>query len=471
MISEKLFFPKSIAIIGASPDADKGSSRVLTTLLRHGYQGKVYPVNPKYGEVFGLKCCPSLREIPDAVDLVYITIPAQLIFEVLEECAVKGVEYVIIRSSGFAETEDGRVRQERIQEFAQRSKIRVMGPNSIGFVNSHCGIVLYSHISLGAGELTKGHIGLISQSGGVSGAIYNLAQDKGIGFSYVISTGSESDLDTLDFMEYLVNDEKTKVIAGFVEGLKDGKRFMSIADLAARRQKPLVIMKVGKTEKGTKVATSHTGAVAGEDKIFEAACKQKGVIRVDSPDELYEIANLLAVAKPPFGNRVGMITSSGGAAILMADQSEELGLNVPSLSSGTIESLSAFLPKYSTVSNPLDITGGLSEEIFHKCLEILGQDENLDLVVVATSTVGNRRSEERARRISETAKNLGKPLIAIWLGGSLVASGVKILSREGLPSFANYQTGLKGVRALMAYAAFLKRHQKVKGDPYGRDPN
>jgi acetyltransferase len=462
MVSRSLFFPKSIAIIGASPESEKGSARVLSSLLKHGYRGKIYPINPKYGEIEWLRCYSSLTKIPDDIDLAYITIPARLILEVLGECVAKKVSYVIIRSSGFAETgEEGKAKQKEIEEFLQKSNIRLMGPNSIGFVNVHEGIVLYSHISLSIERLIRGHIGLISQSGGISGAIFNLAQDKGIGFSYLISTGSESDLDILDFMEYLIKDENTKVIAAFIEGLKDGKRFMSIADLAAQERKPLVIMKVGKTERGIRTAASHTGALSGKDQIFDAAFKQRGIIRVESPDELYEIANLFTITKPPDGDRVGIITSSGGTAVLMADQSEELGLNLPLVSEKTKKALLAILPKYSTISNPLDITGGLTEETFNKCLEVFGRDENLDLIVVATSTVGKKRSEERANHMVEVAKSLRKPLIGIWIGGSLVHPGVEILKKEGIPSFQNYQIGLKGVKALIEYNRFLKRHQRI----------
>jgi acyl-CoA synthetase (NDP forming) len=322
--------------------------------------------------------------------------------------------------------------------------------------------VLYSHISLSTEKLIRGHIGLISQSGGMSGAIFNLAQDKEIGFSYLISTGSESDLDILDFMEYLVSDKNTKVIAVFMEGLKDGKRFMSIANLALQERKPLVIMKVGKTEKGTRTAASHTGALSGKDQIFDAAFKQMGIIRVESPDELYEIANLFTMTQLPNSDQVGIITSSGGTAVLMADQSEELGLTLPNVSESTRQTLSNILPKYSTISNPLDITGGLTEETFQKCLEAFGRDESLDLIVVATSTVGKRRSEERANRMVEIAKSLRKPLIGIWIGGSLVDPGVKILRKEGVPSFQNYQIGLKGVKALIEYSKFLKGQQRIQ---------
>jgi len=459
---EKLFFPKSIAIIGASPESEKGSARVLSSLLKHGYQGKIYPVNPKYEEIEGLRCYPSLTKIPDDIDLAYITIPARLILEVLGECVAKKVSYVIIRSSGFAETgEEGKAKQKEIGEFLRKSNIRLLGPNSIGYVNVHGRTVLYSHISLGAERLIKGHIGLISQSGGISGALFNLAQDKGIGFSYLISTGSESDLNALDFMEYLIKDENTKVIAAFVEGLRDGKRFMSIADLAIQMRKPLVIMKVGKTERGIKTAASHTGALSGKDHFYDAAFKQKGITRVDSLDELYEIAYLFTITKLPEGDRVGIITSSGGTAVLMADQSEELGLNFPSVSEETKQTLLGILPKYSTISNPLDITGGLTEETFHKCLEIFGRDKNIDLIVVATSTVGKKRSEERAHRMIETARNLEKPLIALWIGGSLINPGVEILKKEGVPSFQNYQIGLKGVKALIEYNRFLKREQRI----------
>jgi acyl-CoA synthetase (NDP forming) len=463
MNNENLFVPKSIAIVGASPESDKGSARVLSSLLKHGYKGKIYPINPKYEEIERLKCYPNLTKVPDDIDLAYITIPARLIFEVLRECVAKKVSYVIIRSSGFAETgEEGKSRQKEIEEFLRKHNIRLMGPNSIGFVNVHGEIVLYSHISLSTEKLIRGHIGLISQSGGMSGAIFNLAQDKEIGFSYLISTGSESDLDILDFMEYLVSDKNTKVIAVFMEGLKDGKRFMSIANLALQERKPLVIMKVGKTEKGTRTAASHTGALSGKDQIFDAAFKQMGIIRVESPDELYEIANLFTMTQLPNSDQVGIITSSGGTAVLMADQSEELGLTLPNVSESTRQTLSNILPKYSTISNPLDITGGLTEETFQKCLEAFGRDESLDLIVVATSTVGKRRSEERANRMVEIAKSLRKPLIGIWIGGSLVDPGVKILRKEGVPSFQNYQIGLKGVKALIEYSKFLKGQQRIQ---------
>ncbi len=461
MVPDSFFAPRSVALIGASPESEKGSSRVLSSLLKHGYQGKIYPVNPKYDEIEGLKCYPDLAAISDDIDLVYITIPAKFVFQTLRECAAKKIANVIIRSSGFAETGDeGKVKQKEIVDFARKSNIRILGTNSIGYVNVYEGTVLYSHISLATERIIKGNIGLISQSGGMSGALFNLAQDRGIGFSYVVSTGTESDLNTIDFIDYMIRDENTKVIAAFIESLKDGRRFLSVADIAIRNGKPLVIMKVGKTESGKRSAASHTGSLSGKDQVYDAVFKQKGAIRVDSLDELYEIAHLFAIAIPPQGDRVGIITSSGGAAVLIADGAEEQSLELPQVSESTRQRLLGILPKYASISNPLDITGGLDEKTFQNCLEIFGEDENLDLIVVPITTLGERKSQERAHRIAETAQKLNKPLIVIWIGGSLIHPGMEILMKEKIPSFQNYQVGLKGVKALIGYNKFLRRNPR-----------
>jgi acyl-CoA synthetase (NDP forming) len=457
---KNLFISDSIAVVGASDDLSKRSSRPLRFLPAHGFGGKIYPINPKYDHIGGLKCYKTIIDVPNEIHTVMITIPKESVFEILEQCIQKQVKLVIIRAAGFAETgEEGKREQDKVREYATKGGFRVLGPSSLGYVNLHKSVTAYFHLSGEMKEFLVGNVGLISQSGGLSGAIFNMAQDLGIGFSYVISTGSEGDLESSELIEFLAGDMNTSVIVGFIEGVKDGRRFIKAADLAIKNRKPIILMKIGRSDSGRKAATSHTGSLTGSDAVFDSVTRQKGIIRVEDLTDLISTASVFSKCNLPAGNRVGIITSSGGTKAIVADKTGELEMNVPDLTEETKKRISSLLPEYSNISNPLDITGGLSENTFNKCLNDFVKDDNLDIIVVPITLIGSF-SKERAMNLIKASTVVGKPIICLWIGGSLNEDGQKILEKSCVPVFRNAVNCIRAVKNLIEYKNFLEKMER-----------
>ena len=452
-----LFLPKSIAVVGASDDLSKRSSRPLRFLPKHGFRGEIYPINPKYDHIGGLKCYKTILDVPSEIHTVMVTIPKESVFEILEQCTQKKVKLVIIRAAGFAETgEEGKRKQDKITEYAIKGGFRVLGPSSLGYVNLHKRITAYFHLAGEMKEFLVGNVGLISQSGGLSGAIFNMAQDLGIGFSYVISTGSEGDLESSELIEFLAEDMNTSVIIGFIEGIKDSRRFIRAANLAIKNKKPIILMKIGRSDSGKKAAASHTGSLTGSDAVFDSVFRQKGIIRVEDLTDLISTASVFSKCKIPRGDRVGIITSSGGTKAIVADKFGELEMNVPDITDETKKEISRLLPEYSSISNPVDITGGLSENTFNKCLNHFVKDDNLDIILVPITLIGSF-SKERAMNLIKTSMAEGKPIICLWIGGSLNEDGQKILEKSCVPVFRNAVSCIRAIKNFIGYKNFLEK--------------
>ena len=308
--------PRSVAVIGASRDVVKMGGRLIKYPVRHGYGGRLYPVNPSGGEIQGLTAYRNVLEIPDLVDCAVVVVGAEQVLPALEQCAQKGVRAAVILASGFAEADEkGKQLQQDLTAFANHTGMRLCGPNSNGILNVHGRAVLTSNPTLEA-DLIPGRIAVISQSGGLGlGSILYLGQKRHIGFSYHISSGNEADVEAADYVRYLLDDENTDVIAILAEGFKDARKFVAVAELAAVRRKPLVIMKLGRTALGMHMAQSHTALLAGSDRTHQAIFDQKGVIRVFDFDDLYEVAALFARVSLPQGGGIGVISPSGAGAI------------------------------------------------------------------------------------------------------------------------------------------------------------
>lgn len=454
----KLFRPRSVAIIGASQDLKQRGSRPLQFLPKHGFQGNLFPVNPKYKEIAGLRCYPSVLDIPEPVDLAMVTIPGKLVFATLEQCGKKGIPMAVIRSAGFADAgSEGKDKQRRLKEIAQGYNMRFMGPSSLGFVNVHDQIAAYFHMAGNMPGFPPGTVGLVSQSGGLSGAIANLLVDRGVGLSYVVSTGSEGDLNVSEILEMLVEDRNTKVVAAVIEGFQDPMKFQNVAEYAIKNSKPLVVLKVGRTETGRKAALSHTGIMSGSYNTFKEICREYGVTLVKDVNELCNTIKLFEQCVIPGGKKVGIITSSGGMKTILADAASELDLDLPRPSPGLGTELRNILPEYSTLDNPMDITGGLSEEVFEKCLSIFAADEKFDLIVVPVTLLGPEASKKRAYNIYEVSQRLNKPIVGVWVGGSLIDEGRMTATRIGMPFFEDTIGCLNGVKALSNYGETVNR--------------
>ena len=460
-----LLKPQSIALIGVSKEPGGIGERILRYLTNHGYRGAIFPVNPKYEEIQGRKCYPNIASIPSEIDVALMAVPEQFILSVLEEVGKKRIKSAIIYSAGFSELgAQGQIKQEKIKQVAKEHGILVCGPNCVGIINFHDHIAMSFSQFLDIPKLISGNIAFISQSGALGGALLNRIQDRSIGISYFISTGNEAVLESSDFMEYLLNDPSTTVIMVLIEGIRDAEGFLRTADLAVKKKKPIVVLKIGKTGAGGKAASSHTGSMTGSDVVYDAVLRQKGIIRVEEVEDLYLTASTLAKCQRPKGNRVGIITTTGGGGVILTDKLVEMGMNLPELSQNTVARLTETKASFGIVKNPLDLTAQVVNDplLFPKSIETFIQDENLDIIVVSLAMVAGERSRERASHIIQAANSTEKPILTWWASGSLSNSGMKMLEESRFPLFTSPNRGVKAVNALVQYSRFIEAYEDEK---------
>ena len=456
----RLLDPESVAIIGVSENPSRIGGRLFKYLTRHGYQGRLALVNPKYEELNGVACYPSVSDIPFPIDCALIAVPGKYVLSVLSECADSDVGSAVIFSSGFAEMgRSGKEAQNKIKELARTKNLRVCGPNCIGLINFNSHTALSFSQLLEIDTLIPGNIGFISQSGALGGSLVNRAQDKNIGLSYFISSGNEADLDISDYIKHLVlHDDKTKVIAAVIEGIRDGAKFVEAAELALSHRKPIIVLKIGETAAGKKAAASHTGSMTGSDAVIDAVFNQKGVVRVRNYDELFQTASLFAQERVPKGNRVGILTSTGGGGIIMADYYTKLGLMVPEPSQKTKELASREIAAFGNVANPFDLTGQIfsDPEMFKRCMKLFVEDDNFDIVQVNVSMVAGQSSEHRAAMLLDSIEGSSKPIVTWWAAGSLSDPGIKALNGSRVTLFRSPDRCATAVSSLVKYHRHLE---------------
>lgn len=463
------FKPKSIAIIGASADLTTISGKPLRYLMEHGYSGKIYPVNPKYQEIAGYKCYPDIASVPDQVDLVLIAINYKRVVAMLEQCAQKGVRFAIIFSSGFAEAGgEGREIQRELARMAGRTGLRLCGPNCQGAVNLHDHIAAAFSASLDIKPYLQGSVGFITQSGALGYSIFNLAQEAGVGFSYVVSTGNEVDLDCLDFMSHMLEDENTRVVFTYLEGMRDGRKFGRVAGRALELGKPLAMLKVGRSEVGSKAASSHTAALTGSDQVYSAFFRQNGIIRVDDLEEFIDLARLINnVLKFPRGKRLGIVSTSGGAGVLAADTAGQCGLQVPPLQDRTREQVLSVIPAYGSALNPVDVTAQVINEAggFRKVFQAMLDDPGLDALVVVVTMITGASGLSIAQDIAEMSKQTEKPVAVAWTAGdTLMHDPFAVLKASGVTCYKSPVRCVRAMAYIMKYGVFRDQWlQKPKG--------
>ncbi len=453
------FAPASVALVGATDDLTRFAGRVLMRMMNFGYQGKVFPVNPRFKKVGGFKCYPGVRDLPAAPDHVGIVVPTGRVMAILEDCAARGARFATIYSGGFAETgtAEGRAMQAAISAFALKTGMRIMGPNCNGMVNFRDGFAMTTSATV-ATRHPAGNVGVVAQSGGAGQVnVMWRAQEAGVGISYEVSCGNSADLNILDFMQFMIDDDATDVIMVLAESIPDGARLREVARRAAAREKPIVMVKLGRTEAGSRAAASHTGAMAGADEVCDAVLRQCGIIRVDDCNELYETAMLLRTRRWPRGSRVAATTISGGNGVLLVDLGASLGLSFPAYSALTQAALASVLPKHGTTLNPTDVTNAAigDPSMFKRCIEALAADENIDVVVpIFTLSVASD-----VRQAAAAAKAAEKPVAILWTGACNddPAFTARSLALEGVPVYRNTLSCLKAVRAAAQYGEFLRR--------------
>jgi acetate---CoA ligase (ADP-forming) len=440
---DTFFAPESIALIGASRDQEKIPGRLLSMLRKNEYPGRIYPINPNYGDIDGLKCYKTVAEIAAPIDLAVVIIPARAVLGVLEECAAAGVKNCVIISSGFAEEGgDSAAMQDKIVAIAKRTGMRISGPNAEGFMSEVQKVaatfsptvdVKPGHMPLVA---TRRRLGIVAQSGGIGFAIKHRAKAIGVAISYVVSAGNEADLGAGEFLEYLVQDASTDVIMLFIEGIRDVEKFMAAARCAAEVGKPVIVTKVGRSGAGQRAAASHTASMAGWSAAYDAVFAKYGFIVSNDMDEAVAIAAVLASNPLPKGDRVAVLTVSGGAGIWGADTVSAQGLQVPTLSEGIQSKIKKWMPSYGAAGNPVDVTAqGVSSGGLQKSIELFDGSNEVDAVLVIMSFSSETRMPFKEAELKPVIAAQNKPVVCYsytlpsdFARRELAKSGVVILT-------------------------------------------
>jgi acetyl coenzyme A synthetase (ADP forming)-like protein len=442
MSLESFFEPKSVAVIGASREPGKLGHEVFRNIIDAGYKGNLYPINPKADEILGRKCYPSIKDVPSDVELVVVIVPARFVPQVVADCGLKAVRAAIVISGGFKETgEAGKELERQMLEAAHKAGIRIIGPNCQGVNSTTSGLCASWPL-----VTTKGAISVVSQSGTVGAALECWAADEGVGVCKFVALGNKSDVDEIELLEYLADDHSTKVIALYIEGVRDGRKFMEVARDAVRK-KPVVVLKGGRTAKGAEAVLSHTRSLAGSDKIFGAAFKQVGIIRATGVDELYDICKGFARLPPPKGKNVIIITSSGGAGILATDASEEMDLNLINLPEKARAALKEKLPPECILRNPLDLTGSATSQMYDEVLAALGAEPEVHSVVMIIGDPMPGITEVILKHFKA-----GKTIVPVMLGGGSVEVEERAkLQRANVPVYSDPTRAVRALAALVRH--------------------
>ncbi len=462
---DALFSPRSIALVGASPDPHRIRGRMVSAVLDSGYPGTVYAISRSHREIRGLACYRRVADLPEAVDLAIITVPARYVGDVLEACGERGTRAAVIVSSGFAEERgvEGRARQARITALAERYDLALLGPNGEGFLNA----ALPLHASFSPvltdgdppsppGERARG-IGVISQSGGIGFSFYDRGHPRGLPFSYVVSTGNEAGLSTLDVLEHLISDAATGVVMMFVEGFRNAERFVPIAARAARARKPLIATKVGRSDAAARAALSHTASITGSHSAYETMFRAHGVLCFPDADRMLDAAAALSYfhERLPRGRRTAVLTASGGAGIWAADACVDAGLEVGPIDDATRARLGEHLPGYASTANPVDLTAqGLFERGYASPLEVLAASDAVDAVIVTCSMVHSDLITSDLDALKRLGATCDKPILfSAYTRANPEA--VRALAAANFPCFASGHDAANALAALVEYREFL----------------
>lgn len=453
-----LFYPSSIAVIGASGELDKPGGIVLAHLLEDGFQGKIFPVNPRHKEIKGLQCYPTVLDIPEQVEMAVVSVAVPLVKDVLQECIAKNIKGAIIFSSGYAEVgSEGIKLQEELKKLANEHKIRVCGPNCMGIINYNNNMMAafsYSGIFPINSPQTSKNICFLTQSGGFGLSVAVTAVSQGLGLSYFVSTGNEAESDFSDFLAFSVEDSQTSIIAGYMEGIKDGKKFALVADMARKAKKPVVIFKTGRYEASSRAALSHTGALAGSDMVYSSFFRQKGIIRPENIEEFLAILTLLETKTILQGKKAAIFASSGGHGVVIADKCVEAGLEVATLSEETLQKMSKLLPSFASIANPIDFAGLdlVSQSLFKTCAQIVADDPGVDMLIFSY-WVSKTIEENTWEQLIQLKNSTSKPVIAIVMAGmtGVALEHIVNLKKHGIPVIAGLDFAVKAIKKVFDY--------------------
>ncbi|HHX87050.1 MAG TPA: acetate--CoA ligase family protein [Firmicutes bacterium] len=463
---EPLFYPKSIAVIGASQNLLKPNGIPVPLLLTFDYQGDIFPVNPKYRSIAGIKCYPTVFDIPGEVDLAIIGVAAERVLPCLRECAAMGVKAAIVFTSGFAEISvSGMSAQQEMAELARNSRMTILGPNCLGLLNYYNGNTSSFFFHEKPGRLAYPHfLSFITQSGGLGEIIYQMVLQLSVGFNYFISTGNEADISFAQILDYLARREEVTVIGGYLEGLpRDGRLFIDACKRALERRCLVTLLKVGRTGEGAAAAASHTGALVGEDRVYDGLFRQVGVVRADDVEQMNALIAFYAAGRIPAGKRIGIITISGGGGVVVADKCPQYGLEVVQLGEQTRSELQKIFPSYGITRNPVDITSQflVQPDLFQQTIKLVMDDPLVDAGVYFYNL--ELPDPQAPRRIIESYRAVQKPLfIFCWPSGKEMALDAKReLIQAGIPVAEHISSGLWAIASLADWVARAERYQPV----------
>jgi acetate---CoA ligase (ADP-forming) len=452
---ELFFEPQSVAVIGSLREGYFGGYVVIKTLLNAGFAGKIYPVNPSYQEVLGLKAYPSIKEIPEKIDLALIMINRRSVPNVMRECAGKGIKAVIVVADGFAERDgEGAKLQNEIVEIAKKAGIRIIGPNTAGIVNSANGLTPDPY-EPGYEKVKPGAVAICAQTGMINPQAFPYA-DLHYGVSKICDYGNKCDVDECDLLEYLESDPATKVITMYLESIRDGRRFLKISRRVTAK-KPVLILKSGRTKEGAKVSASHTGALAVDDQIFSAACKQAGVIRLEKFSELFELPKIFSLQPLPKGNRLGIVTFTGGVGVLAIDEGAKYGLSVARLSPEIAEKLNTIFPGLGKtvvdIGPPMAVNSYIT--IYSDILKTVMEDDNIDCLFNVIWTSPFEEFVEEYLKFYGALKGKYQKTIATWIYGPSIPLINEMSSRMedlGFPVFSDLEMAIKALGIAYQYS-------------------
>ena len=454
-----LFLPESIAIIGASNTLGKWGNMMVTRPVQSGYRGRIYPVNPKESNIYGLKSYPRILDIPDAVDLAIFTIPAVMVPDAMKDCVKKGVKAGVIISAGFAETgKKGEALQLETAKIAKAGKLRFIGPNCMGFYSSSVRLNTAFQFMP-----QPGGISFVSQSGTMGGYLLETANNKGYGFNTFLSVGNQADLSMADYIEYLGDDDTTKVIVLYIEGLKDANRFLETTRKVIRK-KPIIVYKAGRTDSGSRATMSHTASIAGSDAVFESACRQVGIIRTYDVIHAFDLAEALSKQPLPNGNRVAIVSGGGGHCVVSTDACGVMGLDVPELDAKTSEKIHKLLLPHAPVpKNPIDMAADPRPATLAKILNILVEHPGIDMIMASAPFFRDvfepkilQKLMETVVTLSEIPQKYGKPLLAMTHRSRMQGIFFEIMKNRGIPFYEFPEEAARAAYGLYRYSQIKK---------------
>lgn len=456
---QKFFNPKSVALIGATEKAGSLPSCILSNLMKMGYEGTIFPVNPKYKSVFGVPCYASILELPPGVDLVVITVPAKFVPEILEQQGKHGIKHTVIITSGFGEIGDGGFElAERVRAIFEKYEIRVIGPNCLGVLDNYTN---FTTSFLPWGRICrpkKGGVTILSQSGSVAHTLLDISAQEGIGIARIASYGNRMDIGESDFLDYLAADKSTDVVALYMESVDNGERFIKAASKCSKA-KPIMSIKVGKGEAGEIAARSHTGAISGKYEIYKAAFKKTGILEAFTLEAFVDGLKALSMQKPPKGERVLIVTNGGGFGVMAADGCNEHGLQVPLPSDALKEQLKSKFSNYYVMNNPIDLTGSASDEDYKQTIRAcLVNSDEYDAAIIIPLMVLQCMTEKVVDFISDEVVASGKPVVICLIGGEFSAKIKKMFEEKNLPVSPSPE------RAVRAMKFLVQRARQEKGD-------